>query len=952
MATVYLAQDLKHHRLVAVKVLHPELAAVLGAGRFLREIEIAARFTHPHILPLYDSGNADGYLYYVMPFVEGESLRDRLDRERQLPIPDALRITREVADALGYAHGRGVVHRDIKPENILLSGGHALVADFGIARAVDVAGGERITQTGFAIGTPAYMSPEQAAGEAVDGRSDLYGLGCVLYEMLAGEPPFTGPTAQAISARRMVETPRPVRIIRETVPESVDALLRTMLARVPADRFATASQVAAALELSPGSSPPVSTVRMPRRRVLPWVLGGAAVIAAVALTWRHFRHSPGAALDPDLIAVAPFDVLDPALGLWREGLMDQLSKDLDGAGALRTVAPSTFLGHWARRADRGSADALGRRTGAGLVVFGDLLQEGTDAVRLRASLLETGGAGPPIEVEVRGAVSALGKLADSLAIDLLAALGQRRPIAAVRQTLLGARPLPALKEYLQGEQLYRRLQYDSALVHYSRAIAADSGFALAYRRMGLVLDFGPPTEAAYESSGVYFDAASAFNHGLSARDSLLVLGDSLFKKAADGPSTQSLLFNVREETVQRYPGDPEAWLGLGEAFEHGGYPDFPPSRALEAFEHAIALDSAFAPAYEHVFQNAVRSGRPDHAVALLRTFFRLVPNTVRGGAVGPLPLVAALIDSVGNPMLAGLATTDTTDAIALFRAVLEFFGSWPDSTEMAVALQRRVAAGHFKLTSASPDWARDPVRRRGLLSVVLAGRGHLAEAYQANPRFNPTGSFGAGISPYAELALLGAVPADSAAATFDRVLAQYLVGDNWSLRRALPWWLSRGDTASLIRFAALSDTAARTSPEPYPLAFLMDAREASAYIALIRGDSASALRQLESLPDSICRIRDCSAPALVKARLLATAHRSREAADLLDHFFYHNMDPLSVLAMLERARLAETLGEKDRAVESYQFVLDTWRHADPILEKYVSEAREALGRLGEESESQ
>ncbi len=212
MAVVYLAEDLKHRRQVALKILRPELAAALGPERFLREIEIAAGLHHPHILPLYDSGDADGTLYYVMPFVDGESLRARLEREKQLPIADALRVAREVADALSYAHSRGVVHRDIKPENILLQAGHAVVADFGIARAVSAAGEERLTGTGMSLGTPAYMSPEQAAGEReIDGRSDLYCLGCVLYEMLAGQPPFTGPTVESVIHQHLVVEPRSIR---------------------------------------------------------------------------------------------------------------------------------------------------------------------------------------------------------------------------------------------------------------------------------------------------------------------------------------------------------------------------------------------------------------------------------------------------------------------------------------------------------------------------------------------------------------------------------------------------------------------------------------------------------------------------------------------------------------------------------------------------------------------
>ncbi|MEE8193692.1 MAG: serine/threonine-protein kinase, partial [Gemmatimonadales bacterium] len=238
MATVYLADDLKHNRKVAVKVLRPELAAALGSERFLREIEIAAALTHPHILPLHDSGEAGGFLYYVMPYIEGDSLRDRLVREKQLPVEDALQIARDVAAALSDAHSRDVIHRDIKPENILLSAGEAVVADFGIARAITAAGGDQLTETGVSIGTPAYMSPEQATGEGqVDGRSDIYSLGCMLYEMLAGEPPHMGPTVQAIIAKRITEPAPRVTTVRETVPGPVADALERALARLPADRY-------------------------------------------------------------------------------------------------------------------------------------------------------------------------------------------------------------------------------------------------------------------------------------------------------------------------------------------------------------------------------------------------------------------------------------------------------------------------------------------------------------------------------------------------------------------------------------------------------------------------------------------------------------------------------------------------------------------------------------------
>ncbi|HEX6616312.1 MAG TPA: serine/threonine-protein kinase, partial [Gemmatimonadales bacterium] len=247
MATVYRARDLKHERTVAIKVLRPELSVSLGADRFLREIRVSANLQHPNILALYDSGEANGLLYYVMPFVEGESLRDRLNKEQQLPLFDALQIVRESAEALQYAHEHGIVHRDIKPENILLLGGHALVADFGIARAVE-AGGERLTQTGMAVGTPHYMSPEQALGsDHVDARSDVYSLGCVLYELLIGQPPFTGPNSMAIMARHSMESVPSLQVVRASVPDEVEDAVMVALEKTPADRYQTMKEFAAAL---------------------------------------------------------------------------------------------------------------------------------------------------------------------------------------------------------------------------------------------------------------------------------------------------------------------------------------------------------------------------------------------------------------------------------------------------------------------------------------------------------------------------------------------------------------------------------------------------------------------------------------------------------------------------------------------------------------------------------
>jgi len=364
MATVYLAHDVKHDRDVAIKVLHPDLGAALGGERFLSEIRTTARLQHPHILPLLDSGEADGLLYYVMPLVTGETLRARLDREKQLPIEDALLIAREVADALGYAHGLGVIHRDIKPENILLQNGHALVADFGIALAVQSAGGQRMTQTGLSLGTPQYMSPEQAMGEkTLDARSDLYALGAVVYEMLTGEPPFTGPTVQAIVAKVLSSDPEPISTIRRAVPPHVAAAVHTAIEKLPADRYASTAAFVLALSdtgttrLTSRSGAHTRGSASTRWRTLALATSAASVLAVAAVGWMATRAAPTSGpLEYDVVLpdsavmslVTPFAVspagdfvvypaaADPASAdpsrttLWYRSLLDGSSRRVTG----------------------------------------------------------------------------------------------------------------------------------------------------------------------------------------------------------------------------------------------------------------------------------------------------------------------------------------------------------------------------------------------------------------------------------------------------------------------------------------------------------------------------------------------------------------------------------------------------------------------------------------------
>jgi len=602
MSVVYLARDLKHDRDVALKLLRPELAVAVGPERFQREIHITAQLQHPNILPVYDSGEAAGRLYYVMPYVEGGSLRARLAREKQLPLHDALRITDEIAEGLSYAHTHGVVHRDIKPENILLTGSHAVLADFGIARTL-AAARERLTGSGLVVGTPCYMSPEQAAGEgAVDARSDLYALGCVLYETLAGEPPFTGPSSRAILARILADAPPSLRVVRPNVPAHIERAVERALARTPADRFATAAEFARALDAGVGLAPALPPHRFTLLGVL-LALGAALAAAGAVVLFRQAEYP--LPLDSNLIAVAPFDVLDPKLQLWHEGLVDYLSRNLDGAGPLRTVSPTLVLRRWQGRADPASAGELGRRVGARLVVFGQLVGGGSDSARVRLTVLDAATGRALAEPERTDLADRVDRLADSLTTDVLRNLGRQGPDVRVRLAAVATTSLPALKAFLQGEQLLRRFSLDSALEQFAAAAERDSTFALALRRLGLVRGWRG------ESGGSAALAAGRFNHNLAPRDSLLIAADSL-EAASDNSLDRAYLSHRRrkfaklEQASRRYPEDPEVWYSLGEARFHLGYVvGSTAQQTVEAFDRAIALDSAFAPAYFHSVQLAL-----------------------------------------------------------------------------------------------------------------------------------------------------------------------------------------------------------------------------------------------------------------------------------------------------------------------------------------------------------
>jgi len=941
MALVFLARDLKHRRAVAIKVLRPELAIAVGAERFLGEIETVAALAHPHILPLYDSGEAAGFLYYVMPYVEGESLRERLTREKQLPLEDALRITGEVATALSYAHSRGVVHRDIKPENILLEAGQAVVSDFGIARAITVAGGERLTQTGVTVGTPGYMSPEQAAGEReLDGRSDVYSLACVLYEMLAGNPPFLGASARAILARQSLDPVPRLRTVRETVPEEFERAVVKALAKAPADRFATATQFAEALVT--GSPTPRTSRRALIIRVALPLVAALTAIGAVVLARRFSLLRNPTALDPNVVAVAPFEVLEPNLARWREGLVDVLSANLDGAGPLRTVSPTMVVHSWSGRGDQASAANLGRRTGARLVVLGTVIGAGADSARVTARWLDVATGKVLGEViEIRDMTSRMDRLTDSVTVRLLRELNRTRPIGAFRHASLGARSLPALSTFLRGEQFFRRAAWDSAMTHYKRAVALDSAFTIAWSRMSAVRGCwrrgGVGDPFAYK----YGLLAGSLNRGLAPRESLLVAADSLFQALLDGPTDpagrehHTRLFTTLDEAVGRYPNDPEAWYDLGDARMHWPLVGrTTPGQILEAFDRAIALDSAFGPAYIHPVEVALQLGRPAAARRYLAAYLALDQADLNSEGMG---LVERLLARPPPSPAKVQGQIDTASSYVL-AAAWSVMRHLPDSAETDVGLARALV-GSRRTGDPVLD---DSLGRKWVLTNALAHRGHLREAYAVgSTRFS---------AEFAQLALLGGVPPESARASFAGWLGeplprQFSVDLLAPRLTALPWWAARRDTNSLQAFVRRWRAIARAAGPNVELRLwaLYGAASGQAYVALARHDTADALRRFVELPDSVC---PCLPDRIVTAQLLEAYSKRSEAAAVLDRSWPIDwQDPAEGLWRLERGRVAERLGQHAKAVQEYRYVGDLWRTADPELRPVVEEANAAIKRL-------
>ncbi len=686
MSRLFLATDRSLRRPVVIKVLPPERTSTVSAIRFQREIELAAQLQHPHILPVHAAGARDGLLYYVMPYVPGESLRHRLLRDRQLGVVDTIRIVREVADALAYAHHLGVIHRDIKPENVLLAQGHALLADFGIARALaevrsGSSGDDRLTDSGIAMGTPGYMAPEQVAGDkGVDGRADIYALGVVTYEMLAGAPPFTGPTAQAVITAHLTRTPPEVRWVRDEVPIPVAAAIRTALEKDPELRFRTAAEFRDALDQAQVDAP--GGRRVASRGVLSRVVDGVRRLTHRQPSPAPVRPTPPV-VSPTTIAVFPFTVRgSPRLEYLGDGMVDLLSARLDGAGELRLADPRAVLAmieqQNARALDPSRARRLADRLGAGQFVLGSLLEAG-GRVQVTASLYDRDGSVSASGSAVAREESEVFDLVDSLAIQLLStASGGARPGFA-RVAARTTSSLPALKSYLEGERHLRQGRYTLARESLHRAVDLDPGFSLAWYRLSVAAEWLIDRELQDHAA----EQALRNSDRLPERERMLLRAFVAWRRGS--PRAESLYRAI----IGTYPNDVEAWIQLAEVlFHYGPLGGRSIVASRDAWERVLAVEPDHLGALYHLTRIASVQQRRAELHLLTDRVLSLSPQSERA-----LEARALRAFSIGDPeeqerVLAEVRTSSDAAALGIMRIV----ATYTDNLAGAVAVARPVTA--------------------------------------------------------------------------------------------------------------------------------------------------------------------------------------------------------------------------------------------------------------------
>lgn len=1009
MSQLFLATERSLNRQVVVKVLPPEWASEVSAARFKQEIQVAAHLQHPNILPVLAAGANPDLVYYIMPYVTGESLRHRLTREGKLPVADAARVLWEVADALAYAHAHGVVHRDIKPENILLEQGHAVLADFGVARAITEArSGGRLTETGMAVGTPAYMSPEQVAGERnVDARADLYALAVVGYEMLAGAAPFSGPNAQAVMAAQLTDTPKSLRDVRADTPPAIAQAIGRALAKSPAERVATAAEFRDAIGTPTGAVPALSG----RRRRLAWaaaVTGVAAVLAGVALFRPSgiegdprksiivfpFRNGTGDAQN-DWLQEASMNLLDLSLSHWQDLRVfdDERTKSLMRR---RGVAGADDL-------DFDVAQRISREAGVGTLVLGDVRREG-DSLRVEAKVHDV-ASGNRLATEILRirATADPRPLFDSLSARLLKVSGAPpgiQPAGAAQTT----RSLEAYRAYLRGMNAMFRLLLDSAEAEFARAIRLDSTFALAYMRASQAEGWRT-AEGDLDWRQSQSTRAEALAGNLSPRWKLLIQSQVAVDRQQWGR-----LRVVAEQMLGRDSTDVEAWHQLGEGHIHDRSRLLPHSqgagnfgKAMAAFSRALALDSSFLIAYQHLSEGwAYCSSPASPFVCTADSAVYGTPDEL-AGRLGEGTVARLRVDAAENHIRTAYsraaAAPDSPTALSALVNALILQGRFEEARmelsrlrgaglgSQAAAREAQILLGMRRFPEAAarmrealrgvpdsvlmiPRYVYEPapaiLAAAGLMREAIAIARRVARAFPSG-RSWPVGSQGGQFSmskaaapSWLEFWVTSAWSPDTAGTSraAHRLLDEFRAAfrdDTMAFRRNVgrlteffAAYLNSRDTTVLSRWIASSDIVLWTS--------------ALAELALDRGDTARARSlaaqfnpraPIRPRPIAGWRFSENVPDAYAWGHVFARLGEPRKAVDAYARLDSAPYDPrmadrnwvLLIRSYAERGALYQALGDRQRAIEMYQKFIDAWGEGDETVQPMVQRARDALAAL-------
>jgi serine/threonine-protein kinase len=998
MSRLFLATEASLNRQVVIKLLPPEMASAVSAARFQQEIAVAAQLQHPHVLPVHAAGAQDDLIYYVMPYVSGESLRHRLE-EGKLPVEDAVRILREVADALAYAHGRGVVHRDIKPENILLQQGHAVLTDFGVARAVEEArgeagGGARLTEMGMAVGTPGYMSPEQAAGERnVDARADVYALAVVGYEMLTGGPPFGGATPQAVLAAHLTQVPQSVHELESQTPEPVSAAIARGLAKDPNERFQTAAEFRHALQSA--TAMPAGSKRMSLGKIITTMV---VLVVLGSLAWALRPNGFQVEGDPrkslivypfenktgdqgnDYLEDAAMNLLGLAVGHWED--MRVFDDERTSSLLRRREIDSP------KDIDFDAAQAMARDAKVGTLVLGDIRREG-DSLALEAKIHDV-RTGDRLATEIvrAGFGTDPRPLFDSLAARLLRVSGapaSERP-DLVSQTTTS---LEAYREYLAGARAIQVMQIDSAKTHLERAVELDSTFALAYIRLRDA-DGWAGIEGSPATRRALIAKAQAYGADLPPRFRQLI---AYYQAYENGQYQRAR--EIAGQMIAHDSSDVEAWYQLGEAHFHHDPGRVPHSdtlgdygKALYAFQHTLELDSAYTVAYRHIidvlgncgadapwlcFLDSTVYGRQDQlteqfgqeTVARMRQQARDDRLTTAYAWVEAVPSSNSARATLIDRLVADERLGEAESQIGVLRAGGESVVA--DAWESRLTFLRAdYGTAGLKMRDLLD---RDPEAFRQVLGMgdpgqvisALAGAGMVTRMGQfidqllaLVPTDTVSGPGGVGypkplMKQFFSLGLQGSDLGRASHDWLDTLAAHYEPGSPAHMLRLansgstlLHVYLEARDTSVLSRFVAEIDT---TGSRTW--------RAMLAHLLLERGDTAAARTRLDQHFTNRDEVEISGEPGC--ARLSAWANlltRLGEAQAGARAFALFDTDAAvddcpshHVESWAERGALYQQLGDRAQAIENYERFLTAWQHADDRLQARVDRARSAVAAL-------